>query len=764
MENNAERNRKRTAELEMAFAKNPGSSKFIQLAEIYLETARHIEAMVVLKKGLRYSPDNINARLLLARVYERQAKYKKAIKELNEILKSEKNNLKVEMALSDIYFTMGENTNAKLHITNIAKNGPVDDEIKERMERLGLSVEEYVTQTEDEATKIAEPDDWEQNDASKSDSGANQSTIISSTPIRSVPGAKIALPIPKDTTITSMNKSQNLESSGFLDESVKEEVTVIRKAVKQDRSKELKITIILAIILSICFGIYLYFLKEKSDHVIAIEKNIVNARRNMKVNIYSSYQQALKDIKTVLNLDTDHTESLCRKAYIHALFADIYGVGSTQIDLSKETIIQADIIEGQKYAYHYATHAYLKKLNGKSEEGILHINEAIKKGARSPVLLLTLADLKISVGKFKSALEDIRNANRMDTSNPLIFTMEGNYYMKMANPSEAIRFYDLVLNLEPTHGFARILKWMAVLKNKPSLEDIDLSIKEIKDAITELGHLLSPKQTAKAHAALAYALWIKGSKEDSIESIKKANLFFADDHDVIIIHSIIMAGTGRLNDSLELLNLLNKNAVFNDVTITRFSVLRDIGNLTEAYKTAVTLKNINPDRVDFNFLPIRILIDSGKIEEVDKELKELNIKYKDNIELLFLEIEFLHLKKEYDQALTKLKDLLDILEKDYSDDELVSNAIILAGRIWQSKNDNKTAFEYFVEAVKIDNSLGVPHYYLANILKIALENKEKFAKKFSQQDYLKEYELYLKIEPTGKFARSVRRLLSKKNR
>ena len=93
-----------------------------------------------------------------------------------------------------------------------------------------------------------------------------------------------------------MNKSQNLESSGFLDESVKEEVTVIRKAVKQDRSKELKITIILAIIFSICFGIYLYFLKEKSDHVIAIEKNIVNARRNMKVNIYSSYQQGFLKI------------------------------------------------------------------------------------------------------------------------------------------------------------------------------------------------------------------------------------------------------------------------------------------------------------------------------------------------------------------------------------------------------------------------------------------------------------------------------------
>ena len=62
------------SELEMAFAKDPGSDAFLALSRAYLAQSRFMEAMVVCKKGIKSRPDNIEGRLLLARVYSGQGK------------------------------------------------------------------------------------------------------------------------------------------------------------------------------------------------------------------------------------------------------------------------------------------------------------------------------------------------------------------------------------------------------------------------------------------------------------------------------------------------------------------------------------------------------------------------------------------------------------------------------------------------------------------------------------------------------------------
>ena len=55
------------AKLELAFASDPQSKAFIELANTYIELNRMVEAMVVAKKGMKVHP--VDGHFILAKIY-----------------------------------------------------------------------------------------------------------------------------------------------------------------------------------------------------------------------------------------------------------------------------------------------------------------------------------------------------------------------------------------------------------------------------------------------------------------------------------------------------------------------------------------------------------------------------------------------------------------------------------------------------------------------------------------------------------------------
>jgi Tfp pilus assembly protein PilF len=73
-------------QLGLRFGAGPTSENALELARQYLEAGRHMEAMVVAKKGLKAHPRDCETRLLLAQIYAEQHKDDLAVEALEQLL------------------------------------------------------------------------------------------------------------------------------------------------------------------------------------------------------------------------------------------------------------------------------------------------------------------------------------------------------------------------------------------------------------------------------------------------------------------------------------------------------------------------------------------------------------------------------------------------------------------------------------------------------------------------------------------------------
>ncbi len=89
-------------ELEQEFTSNPKSDVYIRLAKAYIERGRLIEAIVVLKRGMRNYPDNPEPVRLQAEIYRKQGKYKLELDCLKRLRLLKANSLEDDLRMAEI--------------------------------------------------------------------------------------------------------------------------------------------------------------------------------------------------------------------------------------------------------------------------------------------------------------------------------------------------------------------------------------------------------------------------------------------------------------------------------------------------------------------------------------------------------------------------------------------------------------------------------------------------------------------------------------
>src|SRR5262245_11773098 len=128
------------AQLEQAFFANPSLESCARLTEAYLALGRHMEAMVVCKKGVKTYATSALPRVLLARVYLAQQKDKKAIEELRGALTIAINDLDANRMLAELLYAANDAAGAKPHLQAALKADPADRKSRELAQKHGVDL------------------------------------------------------------------------------------------------------------------------------------------------------------------------------------------------------------------------------------------------------------------------------------------------------------------------------------------------------------------------------------------------------------------------------------------------------------------------------------------------------------------------------------------------------------------------------------------------------------------------------------------------
>src|SRR5512138_3430907 len=126
--------------LEHAFASDPMSDAYRPLAEAYLALGRHMEAMVVCKKGVKAHPEDPSPRVLLARVYADQGKDKKALEELQAILQTWPAFAAANRMLGALHLRLGDRDAGIAALQRALDAAPGDAETIGLLKQNGVSV------------------------------------------------------------------------------------------------------------------------------------------------------------------------------------------------------------------------------------------------------------------------------------------------------------------------------------------------------------------------------------------------------------------------------------------------------------------------------------------------------------------------------------------------------------------------------------------------------------------------------------------------
>ena len=126
------------AALEHAFATDPSSGAWRPLAEAYLAAGRHMEAMVVSKRGARAYPGDPAPRVLLARVHAAQGREHKALEELGAALAAAPEDVPAQRMAGLLRLQLGEREQGEAALRRAWELSPRDPETLEALRLSGL--------------------------------------------------------------------------------------------------------------------------------------------------------------------------------------------------------------------------------------------------------------------------------------------------------------------------------------------------------------------------------------------------------------------------------------------------------------------------------------------------------------------------------------------------------------------------------------------------------------------------------------------------
>ena len=126
----------RIEELERIFSANPRTIEFITLADALLRADRYRQAYDVLRTGLRYRPDHVEARVLLGEALIRAGRLRAATREVAQVLRTDQHHIGALLVLARALALDNRADEARVILKRARSKAPSDDRIGMIAERL----------------------------------------------------------------------------------------------------------------------------------------------------------------------------------------------------------------------------------------------------------------------------------------------------------------------------------------------------------------------------------------------------------------------------------------------------------------------------------------------------------------------------------------------------------------------------------------------------------------------------------------------------
>lgn len=520
--------------LEHAFATDPASEAYKPLAEAYLAMGRHMEAMVVCKKGVKAHPAVADARVLLARVYADQGKDKKALEELQgalQVAPADKSALRLTGSLQ---LKGGEATTGKANLLKAFEADPKDEETLSVMQQFKVDAPRAEPPPPPPPPQLQPPPQQVQAQQHMHQHlpqqmqphvqqpafhGQSAAPVLQAIGQLSAPQGqqpqpgrpRLAPPLP--SAQARARPSQPVRRPEHDDDepvSAATDLTDLSGARHAQRSGLSRVMFFLLIFaVPVAAGAYYGIGQWRARVGREVKKALQKAGDELKHDTFDSYKKACAEGEAALDLDPGN-------GLAHSYLAYAYTVrwGEHERDDTMRTRAEEHLKEAREKkempTYLYAAEALFKYYSGKGAEGLKELEDKVKdaeaQNKRSALLYLTQGILSMSQGDLEHAKEALDKAQAASSDDPRIYVALGNLSRRRGNDGAALQAFNSALKFtRNSHPEGLLGTALLILDQENPGGGYPTAAKYIK-TLLESDPPPSPRQLAQAHFARAFLI------------------------------------------------------------------------------------------------------------------------------------------------------------------------------------------------------------------------------------------------------------------
>jgi tetratricopeptide (TPR) repeat protein len=464
------------AQLEHAFATDPGSQAYRPLTEAYLAAGRFMEAMVVCKKGVKAHPDDPAPRVLLARVYAEQGKDRKALEELQALLQVHPRDADANRLAGVLHLKLGDKAAGGEALRRAAESAPADPETQALLAQHGLSglaprASAPASDGPPVAPRVAAPGQ----PARAAGSGPAAHAPAAPVAPRVQPGRAPApapraggrrpaeegadfrideaTPLPQPAPARSRGAAYARE----LAEKYATQEFALGKTGEWQKSHRrgkgtLVTTVALFAVLGVALGGWVVLNKTRRARIERIDRLLKETVQLVEKDQFAAYQQAAGKAREILDADG---QSIAGHAYLGYVGAVLWSEHGEPDALRDEAT--AHVQEGRALGNHshlVAAEALLRFQGGDAKQAVDDLAAFVRgEGGRSALLESTLGILLMRAGDLDASRETLSRAQKANPGDVRTAAMLAEQYRRRGGGYElqASGFYDYALRIDKDH-------------------------------------------------------------------------------------------------------------------------------------------------------------------------------------------------------------------------------------------------------------------------------------------------------------------------
>lgn len=546
------------ARLEQAFASDSSQEAYHPLGEAYLALGRHLEAMVVCRKGVRSHPTSPKPRVLMARIHEAQGRLPKALEEVGEALKFEPDYPEALALAARLHLKNGDRLQGETFLLRAASALPSDPDLAELAAEHGIDLPESgaaaspgVDRTEQDSAgeeaageameSAPAPKESEETTARTADSGPAEKEAEPPAPAKKQPKAvreKAAPKKKKETPQAGARPSapiHPLDPSSW-DDDEDDEPTLDRRT-RRSLGRLGGAAVVMLVVL-VGWGGYSKWKAEQRRERVALHQQTIDEIRKDTFQSLGAATEAASRMASIGGGADAHA----LLAYLSALRWGEHGEGDHH-RLANEHLKQAQ--QGKSESeYLLAAEALIDHFEGRSAEGQTKLREATEEEGRvgSGLLLTTLGRMQMWAGDLDEAARTLLRAQRSDSNSVRLLATLAEVHRRRSMDRDAWTTYDSALRYGPEHVDSLLGKALLILDaDDEGREEADKerllaeAESQIERVLSLPGDQISLRQLARAEFAKGLLLFAKGDEREGARLEREALARAPNDPDLRVL-------------------------------------------------------------------------------------------------------------------------------------------------------------------------------------------------------------------------------------